>query len=113
MHVDDIAGAIIASFGSEATGAFNIADDLPCSQNRVIEAAADMLGVPHPPMIATRRSVAQPDGAGFLCREPPGGERAGQAAAGVAAEVRGFQERVGGLCRCIDTKNNVDLIRPS
>ncbi len=51
VHVDDIAGAIIASFGSEATGAFNIADDLPCSQNRVIEAAADMLGLPHPPMI--------------------------------------------------------------
>lgn len=51
VHVDDIASAIIASFGGEATGAFNIADDLPCSQNRVIEAAAEMLGVPHPPMI--------------------------------------------------------------
>ncbi len=52
VHVDDIAGAIIASFGNDATGAFNIADDLPCSQNRVIEAAAEMLGLPHPPMIA-------------------------------------------------------------
>jgi nucleoside-diphosphate-sugar epimerase len=52
IHVDDIAGAIIASFGSHAVGAFNIADDLPCSQNLVIEAAADLLGLPHPPLIA-------------------------------------------------------------
>lgn len=52
VHVDDIASAIIASFGSAATGAFNIADDMPCSQNAVIEAAADKLGVAWPEMIA-------------------------------------------------------------
>lgn len=52
VHVDDIASAIIASFASPATGAFNIADDLPASQNSVIEAACAMLGVAPPPMIA-------------------------------------------------------------
>lgn len=52
IHVDDIATAIIASFTSPATGAFNIADDLPCSQNDVIEAAAAMLDLPPPPLIA-------------------------------------------------------------
>ena len=52
IHVDDIAGAIIASFASDATGAFNIGDDMPCSQNDVMEGAAAMLGLPPPPMIA-------------------------------------------------------------
>jgi nucleoside-diphosphate-sugar epimerase len=52
VHVDDIASAIIASFAQVATGAFNIADDLPCSQNAVIEAAAAMLGLPAPPFVA-------------------------------------------------------------
>ncbi len=52
VHVDDIASAIIASFASDAVGAFNIADDAPCSQNRVIEAAAAMLGMTPPPLIA-------------------------------------------------------------
>ena len=60
VHVDDIAGAIIASIASDATGAYNIADDRPCSQNMVIEAAADMLGVAWPPMIALDDPVLSP-----------------------------------------------------
>jgi nucleoside-diphosphate-sugar epimerase len=51
IHVDDIAGAIIASFASDTTGAFNIADDLPASQNAVIEEAARQLGLPPPPFV--------------------------------------------------------------
>ena len=60
VHVDDIASAIIASFGSAATGAFNIADDMPCSQNLVIEAAADMLGMAWPEMIGLDDPVLSP-----------------------------------------------------
>ncbi|MEY4271006.1 MAG: hypothetical protein RLZZ58_2222, partial [Pseudomonadota bacterium] len=45
VHVDDIYRAVIASFAGPP-GTFNIADDLPCSQNRVIEAACDLIGAP-------------------------------------------------------------------
>ncbi len=50
-HVDDIVGAIIASFASDASGAFNIADDHPASQNAVVEEAARLLGTAPPPFV--------------------------------------------------------------
>ena len=51
-HVADIASAAIrALVGDSVAGAYNIADDLPTSQNVVIEAAARMAGLPVPPMI--------------------------------------------------------------
>lgn len=51
VHVDDIVSAIIAGFDGPA-GAYNLADDVPCDQNRVIEAAANILGVEPPPFVA-------------------------------------------------------------
>ena len=51
VHVDDIASGVIAGFDSPA-GAYNLADDHPCSQNRVIEFAARLLGLPPPPFVA-------------------------------------------------------------
>ena len=47
VHVDDIVSAIRTSFAS-AAGVFNIADDLPASQNAVIEYACALLGVELP-----------------------------------------------------------------
>lgn len=47
VHVDDIAGALIASFAGP-TGVYNIADDLPCGQNRLVEAVCDRLNIPYP-----------------------------------------------------------------
>lgn len=52
IHVDDIVGAILASFGSAATGAFNIADDLPASQDLVVAHAAALLNAPPPPIVS-------------------------------------------------------------
>jgi nucleoside-diphosphate-sugar epimerase len=49
VHVDDIVGGITASFNGPA-GVYNLADNYPCSQNQVIEAACDLLGVPYTPM---------------------------------------------------------------
>ncbi|MFN4220705.1 MAG: SDR family NAD(P)-dependent oxidoreductase, partial [Novosphingobium meiothermophilum] len=49
VHVDDIASGVIASFAGPA-GVYNLADDLPCSQNEVIAEAARLLGVAPPPM---------------------------------------------------------------
>lgn len=49
VHVEDIASGVIAGLAAPA-GAYNLADDLPCSQNAVIEEAARLLGLPAPPL---------------------------------------------------------------
>jgi len=49
IHVDDIAGGVIASFRGPA-GVYNLADDEPCHQNRLVEWGCAMLDAPLPPM---------------------------------------------------------------
>ncbi len=51
VHVDDIATGVIAGFGAPA-GAYNLADDLPASQDDVVIYAARLLGVAPPPIVA-------------------------------------------------------------
>lgn len=49
IHVDDIASGVMASFrGPE--GVYNLADDEPCHQNRLVEWGAAMLAIPLPPL---------------------------------------------------------------
>lgn len=50
IQVDDIVSAVIAGFHAPP-GAYNVADDLPMSQNAVVEAAATLLGLPPPPFV--------------------------------------------------------------
>lgn len=51
VHVDDIAsGTVLALAGHAPPGAYNLADDLPCSQNAVIEHACRLSGLPLPPL---------------------------------------------------------------
>lgn len=49
VHVNDIASGVIAGLDGPP-GAYNLADDAPCSQNAVIEFACALLGVPPPPL---------------------------------------------------------------
>lgn len=49
VHVEDIASGVIAALDAPA-GAYNLADDLPCSQNAVIEEACRLLGL-EPPLL--------------------------------------------------------------
>lgn len=49
VHIDDIASGVIASFGGPA-GVYNLADDEPCHQNRLVEWGCAMLGAPLPPL---------------------------------------------------------------
>jgi len=50
VHVDDIASGVIA--GCDAPpGAYNLADDRPCSQNDVVAFAARLLGVEPPAVV--------------------------------------------------------------
>ncbi len=50
IHVDDIVSAVVAGFDGPP-GAYNIADDHPCDQNAVMEAAARLCGVAAPPFV--------------------------------------------------------------
>jgi len=50
IHVDDIVGGVLASIDRGPPGIYNLADDLPASQNAVIEAACTLLGVAIPPL---------------------------------------------------------------
>jgi len=59
VHVEDIASGVIAGFSGPA-GVYNLADDLPCSQNAVIEEAARLLGVAPPPMQSLEEANLSP-----------------------------------------------------
>lgn len=53
VHVADIAGGVLAALesgGRAPPGAYNLADDLPCSQNLVTEEACRLLGRTPPPV---------------------------------------------------------------
>lgn len=50
VHVDDIVSGVIASFHDGWPGVFNLADDLPASQNAVVDYACMLLGVVPPPL---------------------------------------------------------------
>lgn len=51
IHVDDLVSGVIAGFDAPA-GAYNLADDLPASQNAVMACAARLLGRDPPPFVA-------------------------------------------------------------
>ena len=64
VHVDDIVTGVIA--GLEAPiGAYNLADDLPCHQNAVIEEACRLLGLPLPPPLTLEQAGLSPMARGF------------------------------------------------
>lgn len=63
VHVDDIASGVAAALAKGSTappGAYNLADDLPCSQNTVIEEACRLLGRDPPPLIAPADGALSP-----------------------------------------------------
>ncbi|MGV3771065.1 MAG: SDR family NAD(P)-dependent oxidoreductase [Sphingobium phenoxybenzoativorans] len=64
VHVDDIVSGVIAGFDGPP-GAYNLADDLPCPQNRIIEAASAMLGVAPPPLQTLEEAALSPQARAF------------------------------------------------
>jgi nucleoside-diphosphate-sugar epimerase len=64
IHVDDIVSAVIASFDAPP-GVYNIADNLPCSQNAVIEAASALLGLETPPLQTLEAAALSPAALAF------------------------------------------------
>lgn len=65
IHVDDIVGGVLASIDRGRAGVYNIADDRPCGQNALIEAACDLLGRPWPPLQAIEEAGLSPMARGF------------------------------------------------
>jgi nucleoside-diphosphate-sugar epimerase len=59
VHVDDIVSGVTASFAG-SPGTYNLADDFPCSQNEVIEAACDVLGLRRPPLQTLEQAQLSP-----------------------------------------------------
>ena len=55
VHVDDIVSGVIAGFAAPS-GVYNLADDLPVSQNAVIEEACRLLGREPPPLLSLEQA---------------------------------------------------------
>lgn len=64
VHVDDIVSAAVLALDAPA-GAYNISDDLPCSQNTVIEHACALLNLPLPPLQSLDEAGLSPMARGF------------------------------------------------
>ena len=59
VHVEDIAEGVLASIDAPP-GAYNLADDLPCSQNAVIAQACHLLGIATPPLLSLEEAQLSP-----------------------------------------------------
>lgn len=64
VHVEDIAGGVIAGLAGPP-GVYNLADDLPASQNAVIEEACRLLGRELPPLKTLAEAKLSPMAAAF------------------------------------------------
>lgn len=64
IHVEDLARGVLAGLEAPA-GAYNLADDLPCGQNAVIEEACRLLGLPPPPLQTLDQAGLSPAAGAF------------------------------------------------
>lgn len=102
IHVDDIASAVIASFRGPA-GVFNLADDLPCPQNHLVEYGAALLRAPLPPMQSLAEANLSPAALAFYAENR-------RVANGRAKRLLGWKPRHAdyrsGLIACLGAKKS-------
>lgn len=100
IHVDDIVSGVIASIHAGPPGVYNLADDLPCAQNRVTEAACDLLGVARPPLRTLDQAGLSPAARAFYAENR-------RVANGRAKRLLGwaplYPTYVQGLAACLET----------
>ncbi|WAT17277.1 SDR family NAD(P)-dependent oxidoreductase [Aurantiacibacter sp. MUD11] len=66
VHVEDIASGVMAAvLGHAPPGAYNLSDDLPCSQNELVEYACARMGVEPPPLQSLEEAGLSPMARGF------------------------------------------------
>lgn len=85
VHVDDIASSIFAALDAPP-GAYNLADDLPTSQNTVIEASCRLLHIAPPPLVPLEEANLSPMARAFYSENR-------RIANGKAKRVLGWQPR--------------------
>lgn len=85
VHVEDIASGVIAGLGAPP-GAYNLADDLPCSQNLLVEEACRLLGVEPPPLQSLEQAGLSPVARAFYAENR-------RVANGKARRVLGWKPR--------------------
>jgi nucleoside-diphosphate-sugar epimerase len=97
IHVEDIAAGAVAAFDAPA-GAYNLTDDLPASQNAVVEEACRLLGTSPPPVRSLDEAGLSPPTRAFY------GENR-RVANGKAKRVLGWRPRYpdfrAGLSACL------------
>lgn len=89
VHVADIASGVIAALAKgdgAPPGAYNLADDLPCGQNAVIEEACRLAGVAQPPLQSLDEAGLSPAARGFYAENR-------RVANGKARRVLGWRPR--------------------
>lgn len=59
IHVEDIASGVILGLDAP-DGAYNLADDLPCSQNLLVEEGCRLLGIEPPPLQSLEEAALSP-----------------------------------------------------
>ncbi|WP_159981073.1 MULTISPECIES: SDR family NAD(P)-dependent oxidoreductase [unclassified Novosphingobium] len=59
VHVEDIAAGVLAGIAAPG-GAYNLADDLPCAQNRLVEEACRLTAAPLPPLQSLEEAKLSP-----------------------------------------------------
>jgi nucleoside-diphosphate-sugar epimerase len=87
VHVDDIVSGVVAALIEDAPpGAYNLADDLPCSGNEVTEHACRLLGIEPPPLETLEEANLSDMARGFYAENR-------RVANGKAKRVLGWQPR--------------------
>ena len=101
IHVEDIARGVACGLDAPA-GAYNLADDYPCSQNELIEHACRMLHAPVPPMQTIEEANLSPMARGFYAENR-------RVANGKAKRVLGWTPRYPtyreGLAACLQRED--------
>jgi nucleoside-diphosphate-sugar epimerase len=85
VHVDDIVSGTLLALDAPP-GPYNLADDLPASQNAVIEQASALLQVPPPPLLSLEQAQLSPQARAFY-------DENRRVANGKAKRVLGWQPR--------------------
>lgn len=85
VHVEDIASGVLAGLEAPA-GAYNLADDLPCPQNLVVEEACRLAGMLYPPLQSLEEAALSPMARAFYAENR-------RVANGKARRVLGWKPR--------------------
>ncbi len=96
VHVDDIASGVIASFRGLA-GMYNLADDEPCHQNRLVEWGAAMLRAPLPPLQTLDEADLSPAARAFYAENRRVANRKAKRLLGWAPRFPSFREGLASL----------------